>query len=351
MVNLNSKLFSEAEVKNNITNWPTRTAQVLRSAVAAEGKDIYRNADRVKAVMAANGVPVTEVVQTELVLRASAVVKYLDSLEAGITAVDINNILKSAEACGLSTDAARNVVSCILYSLNVPQTQLDLLLADGVLEQKVKSTVSLYIPPYAYEKRLREFEERLEDEDEPLDSDELSELKDYANAGVGKAFYLLGYIYNNGIGVEKDAKVARDYMHRAVTLGYRPAYALWGDSEYENNDFDSAYISYRNLGAISLDPERSQKMRRIMKGKDFAKKVIIFLGVIYVALSVLMLTVFGNSPVNGAHAVAPWIFFVINTLLYGGMVFVHMKRPFKDLRHYSIFFAVLFCIFMFVILL
>ncbi|MBQ7836435.1 MAG: sel1 repeat family protein [Clostridia bacterium] len=352
MANLNSKLFSGAEEKKNVPNWPSRTAQVLKSAVTVEGKEIYHNVDRVKDVLLAQSIPAIEVVQLELALRGSSIVKYLDSLEtAGITAVDINNILRSVESSGLATDISRTIIAAILYSLNVPQTQLDILLTDGILEKKVTTSVSLYIPPYAYEKRLKEFQEKIEDGDAPLGSDEISELKDYVNAGVAKAFYLLGCIYLKGLGVEKDEQIGRDYVYRAISKGYRPAYALWGDSEYENNDFDSAYISYRSMGAVALDPERAQKMRRIMRGKAFAKKVIVYLGIIYAALSVLMLAVLRESPVNGVHAVAPWIFFAINTLLYGGMIFVHIKRPFKDLRHYSIFFAVLFCIFMFVILL
>ena len=350
MANLNSKLFSEASAKKYNTDWPSKLALVLRSAVNSEGPTIYNNPDRVKAVLAAQNVSQVETVQTELALRGSAIVKYIDSLKTGLTAVDINNMLKSVEACGLATDPSRRIISAILFSLNVPQTQLDLILGDGVLEKQVKTSVSFYIPPYVYEDRLNEFEEKLADGD-ALDSDQISELKDYVAAGVGKAFYLLGRIYLDGIGVEKDEKVGRDYVLRAISKGYRPAYALWGDNEYENNDFDSAYISYRSLGAVSLDKERCNKMRRIMKGKDFAKKVIVFLGIIYAVLSVLMLTVMRTSPVNGAHNVAPWIYFALNTLLYGGMIFVHIKRPFKDLRHYGILFAVLFCIFMFIILL
>lgn len=351
MANLNSKLFSGAGEKKNIPDWPSRTAQVLRSAVTVEGKEIYHNVDRVKEVLLSGNIPALEVVQVELAIRGSSIVKYLDSLEtAGITAVDINNILRSVESSGLAFEKSRTVIAAILYSLNVPQTQLEILLTDGVLEKKVATSVSLYIPPYAYEKRLNEFKDMIDD-GTALDSDQISELKDYVNAGVAKAFYLLGCIYLRGLGVEKDEKIGRDYVHRAISKGYRPAYALWGDSEYENNDFDSAYISYRSMGAVALDSERAQKMRRIMRGKAFAKKVIVFLGIIYAVLSVLMLAVFRVSPVNGTHAVAPWIFFVINTLLYGGMIFVHIKRPFKDLRHYSILFAVLFCIFMFVILL
>lgn len=318
---------------------PSVMATVLKDIVAKEGVDIYRDVEKLSERMKERNCQLTYIKQVELAVSSGSLVRYLEQLTTGLSAIDINNIIITTEGAGLSSSAARKVVADILYSLNVPQLAQEV--AD-IQRKDISEMSKIYIPPQAYSSRLREFV-ALTDGGGTLSQEQMSELLGFVKAGIPEASTLLGKLYLVGNGVPKDHEKALEILGHAASTGDAAAYGCLGDYYY-NKDNEAAHQLYSSPGALALNEERWNKFRNLEKCKKFHRIQAVLLVLLLIFLEVFMF-VFRYSALTGAQPVTLILCTLLNLATAGATVFVHIKNPFQDLRNYSLPMLVSFFIF------
>ena len=318
-------------------------AMALKGIVAQEGIGIYQDVNRLSSILIEKNIPIKKIKQLELALLGSTIGRFLDGCSAGLKLIDINNMIIALEQCGLSTWDARNILADILYSLSIPQMKIDLF---AIEDERSFSELMAYVPPFVYEDTLNEYAAQI-DEEEPLDADQFAELNRFAEADIPFALYLMGCIYLRGLAdeVAEDKRIAMKYIRRAAEHGYGPAFAILGDFAYARNDFDRAYALYSKPGAIALNADRCEKMEVLLKAKAFAKNIVKKLSLIGILASLLMFTAFAESPLTRSHPYIGIVCLVVNFLAIVGMIILHKRKPFMDLRYCGIAFASTFFVY------
>ncbi len=342
------KLAAEAIVRKETAEVITRkvvkdgfgiVATTLKGIVASKGVEIYRDIPELSEQLKAQGIRDSSIKQVELVLYGSSLTRYLDQLSDGLSAVDVNNIILTAERAGLSAKAARKTVSDILYSLNVPQLAHDLSSVE-LTEQAMGGTI--YIPPAAYAGRIGKLQTKVKNGQE-LTKEEFSELDAFALAGIPVAHTLLGQIYLEGLGVPQDESTALEHLKCAASHGDAEAYGLLADYNYGKDNM-KAFQLYSRPGAMALDEERWERFRNLNRVKRHHNIQALLL-VALTLFAELFMFVFSSSVITGEHMVACIVCSVINFLIAIGSVMVHIKNPYQDLRNLSLPLLVTFFIF------
>lgn len=324
------KNATEVITRKVITENPGVMAAALKDIVAKEGADIYRDVDKLSAMMKERKLQPAYIKQVELAVCASSLVRYLEQLATGLSAIDINNIILTAEGAGLSSVTARRIVADILYSLNVPQLAQELSVGGG---KDISEMSKIYIPPLAYNSRLSNFMSII-DGGGTLEQEQVTELTGFMKAGIPGAFTLMGRLYLIGRGVPQDEEKALKLLGHAAELGDGAAYGYLGDYYYNKNN-ETAHQLYSRPGALALGEDRWRKFRNLEKCKKFHRAQAIAFGVLFVLLEVFMF-MFRSSILTGSHPVALILCTLLNLAAVGATVFVHMKNPFQDLRNYSL---------------
>lgn len=323
--------------------WPSGRALALRHIVEKNTADIYNNSDVLSASLTEEKIPILEVKQVELALTSDALRKFLSSGENEPTAIEINNALFSIEKCGIADDDARDILEDLLYSINVSNV---LKSYSDLKEYAADRKTEKYIPPRIYKDRLKEITDFVCAKDnEKLTAEVQEELNMYAECDIGEANYILSLMYKDGIGVKKDTDIAYKYAKKAAACGYPPAYAMLGDIEYANNNFDEAYEYYTKPGAIALDETRSKRVDNLFRAKGFAGKVCVSLGIIYALFISTMLFVINGLSLSGRHPAAFSVIGSLMTVTMGLVLVIHYKKPLKDLRQWGIVLALLFTVY------
>ena len=333
------KLVVQTLTQKVLIDNPGSMAIALKKVVSAEGAAVYQDVPRVAELLAAQGISNSAIKKVELVLCGSSLVRYLDQLSGGLSAIDINNIILTAERAGLSSKAARTTVADIMYSLSVPQLMQDM---NEVDLSKEATIGDIYIPPAAYMSRINSIRNMLSKK-ESITENEFSELNAFARAGVPEAKTLLGRVYLQGLGVPEDKETALNYLKEASAHGDAEAYALLGDYYYGVNN-KKAFELYSRPGALALDERRWERFRNLHKVRKFNNLQVILLLALAMAMELFMF-VFNKSIFTGGHMVACFVCSAINCLVSAGILVVHFKDPYQDLRNLSLPFLVVFFIF------
>ncbi len=318
---------------------PSALAVALKGIVSAEGVDVYSDPSKLAAQLQSKGIEACQIKQVELAVWASAFVRYLDQLSSGLSAIDINNIILSVEEAGLSASVSRNVVSDILFSLNVPQIAQEVSLKPGEADPEL---AQLYIPPREYSAALEEIK-RCVFNGQKLTEKQFSTLNSFLGARIPDAYTVMGMVYYTGLEVTQSDEKALEHWQYAASHGSAEAYGLLGDYYY-NRDNMQAYRLYSRPGALALNEKRWDKFRNLLKTKKFHLKQLVILAALFVLTTVFMF-VFKNSAITGGHTAAAIVCTIINALILAGSVFIHIKDPYQDLRHFSLPMMLMFLIF------
>ena len=314
---------------------PSERAKALQFIVKSKTKSVYGDPEFLADALTNANISPAGVKQVELALTSEVLRRFLADNQDP-SPLEINNVLFAIENCGLADEDARD----LLYSIEVKSVINDY--SDLKLSVKNGEVVK-HISPEVYKSKLAEIMSYVATEQrDKLTEDVQEELQFFAQCNIGEANYILGLMYNNGVGVKKDASIAYQYVKKAAAVGYPPAYAMLGDAAFMNNDYDDAYSYYSKPGAIALDKTRSQRVDVLFKAKGFARKVCIWLGAIYAALMSTMIFGISNLSLAGARPAAVIVFSILMTLMYGYVVWTHIKKPFKDLRHWGVALLIVF---------
>lgn len=333
------KLAASIMTRKVIQDSPGIVATTLKDIVAAEGAEIYKDIPRLVEKLKAQGVRDSAIKPVELVLYGSSLIRYLDQLSNGLSAIDINNIILTAESAGLSARMARKTVSNILFSLNVPQLAQDVSAVE-LAEQANGGTI--YIPPAAYTNRIHELQEKIRNQKKLTESD-FSEINAFAQAGIPAANSLLGEIYLVGMGVPADKQVALEHLKYAAAHGEAEAYGLLGDYYYGQDNM-KAFELYSRPGAMALNEKRWVRFRNLHNVKRYNNLQALLLVLLAVVVELFMF-LFNTSAITGEHVIASMICSVINLITIAGTLFVHYKNPYQDLRNLSLPLLITFFIF------
>lgn len=333
------KLATAIITRKVIQENPGIVATTLKSIVASESAEIYKDVPKLVDLMKVQGIRDSAIKQVELALYCSSLVRYLDQLSSGLSAIDINNIILTAESAGLSTRVARKTVSDILYSLNVPQLAQDV---SAVELAEQANGGAIYIPPVAYASRMNEIQMKIRNGQE-LTADDFSELNAFSQAGVPAANTLLGRIYLEGLGVPADENTALENLKYAAAHGDAEAYGLLGDYYYGQDNM-KAFELYSRPGAMALNEKRWVRFRNLHKVKRYNNLQALLLIVLTVVVELFMF-LFNTSAITGGHMVACVVCSVINCLIMIGILMVHFKNPYQDLRNLSLPLLIMFFIF------
>lgn len=330
--------------KNNvhdINGGESNLGMALRTIVAEEGMEVYRSTEKLSARLKESDVVETEIRQVEMVLETGSFVRYLDQLADGISSIDINNIIQVSMTAGLSLDTVRKIVSDLLYGIGIPQK-----INVGSFDEKREFAAnSIYISPYACRYELNKIEELIKSKTK-LTEWQVSYLNYCYQAGVPKAARLLGQMYQQGIDVDENPVKAAEYLKTAVSMGDAEAMVLLGDYFFGEAYYDAAYELYTGPGTYAVNEQRRGRVRLLQKIKKFNAKGIFMWIALAVILEIIMLFL-PASVITGSHNAVKVICTLLNICSAALVVFTNFKRPFFDLRKYSMAFSGIFFIYAF----
>ncbi len=331
------------------TIWPTIPAIVMRDVITRESAQIYHDSARLEAALLEKSVSPVKIKQIELALASDVVKSFLTGENKQPSSIELNNLLFSIEDCGLADEDARILLDELLYSVGIEHILKNYQAVKNVSDiQKAE----LYVPSHVYRKRLKEILNIIElKKESDLTQEMIDDVDLFALCQIGEAHYILALMYKEGFGIIQSDSLAERHLRKAMALGYPAAFAISGDRKYERNDFDSAYEEYTKPGAIALDGDRKRKMNTLLKAKKFANQVCTALGAVYALIVVAMFFLMSRGALTGGNPIVMSIFIVLLTLSFLAVLFIHYLKPMKDLRHWGIVFAILFAVYLVLVLL
>lgn len=307
---------------------PGLLANTLRALVQEEGREVYRDGEKLAQYLKGRGIPDSSIKQAELVLCGSSLLRYMDQLSNGLSAIDINNILITAMEAGLSNRTARNTVYALLYGLGVPQFL-------GEYESRSAAAGNqngLYVPPEMYTQQLTEINNRISSK--TASQGDFSLLNQFIGAGIPRAYVVMGRAYLTGAGVPRDENKAREYLEYASEHGEAEATSMLADYYFDRNDL-KAYQLYTRPGALALNKEQWAKFTELNTRRIFYNTQMWLMVGLFVLLEVMMF-LFSASAVTGPHDVARNVCTILNLIDLAGMIALHVKNPYQDLRNFSV---------------
>lgn len=303
----------------------TPLEQALRALVAEKGRDAYRNTTEVAQYLRARQISPTQIHHVELILTDSAILRYLDQMDGGLSAVECNNILLSAEGSGLSDRTIRVTVEALLGGMGVPQVLEHI---DAGIKTRGKER-SLYVPPREYDWFLSQIEEKLA-ANEVLNKDEYSLLDQFVQAGVPKAFRLLGHAYILFPENKKAVRTGVEKLEFAASRGDVEAAALLADYYAERNG-RRAHSLYTKPGALAMDDERKQNFMTLKQKQKGRVLQLLMIAVVYLVIQAALMWL-PASPVTGSHETARTVCSWINALGALWLAGRYIQDPYRDLR-------------------
>ena len=324
----------------------TRLGMALRAIVMQEGIEAYSDVERLAERLSAQGVSDIEIRQVQLVLEAGSFMRYKEQFSQGITAVDINNIIQTAEISGLAADTIRKVVSDLLFGVGISQNMHMEISFDSGYSFLNKDIYSI---PSACGKELDEIETALntEMEVENLSKEQFSFLNYCAAAGIPRAARILGEMYLQGKGTVEDIGKAGEYLRYAVRAGDIKAMSLLGDYCYENGYYNEAYKLFTSPGTFAVDSSKRQIVSNLCDLKVFNRKELVAWFAVTAALETLILFL-PASPITGGHIIAKVICSLLNAGVFGLLTLNWYKQPYSDLRQYGPLYVLTVFIFLFI---
>ena len=296
----------------------------LRAMIREKGRDVYKNTTKVTQYLREQQVPLTQIRHVELILTDSALVRYLEQMNESLSAVECNNILISAEGTGLSERTIRVTVEALLGAMGVPQ----------VLEHVDRGSAArgiergLYVPPREYEAHLNEMEKKL-GEGEELSKDEYTLLDQFVQAGVPKAYRLLGQVCLRSSRREQVA-LGLQHLEYAAQRGEAEAAALLADYHAPRAG-RKAHAFYTRPGALAMDDERKENFRMLKKKHRGRMVQLALLACVFLVVQAVI-WLLPVSPITGPHDQARKVCTWINVLNAAWLAGRYVLDPYRDLR-------------------
>lgn len=305
---------------------PSVLDRALRALVREKGRDIYRDPDKVASHLKKEKISSARIKQVELVLTESSLLGYLDRMNEGLSAVDCNNILLSAERTGLSDQTIRIIVSALLYGQEVPQVFAEFLpLKEALYKGNERS---LYVPPREYQQPLQEIQRKLDVKTE-LEKADISQLRLFVRADIPMAHRLYGQ-YLMSCAVPNDIPRGVEQLQIAADQGDAEAAALLAD-HYMKTDPQKAHQLYAQPGAVAMDKRRRENFLVLQKRRKHCLTQLWRLAGIFVLLELFIFLMF-SSPVTGSHPTAQLLCSVVNAANLIWLVAHHIMDPYRDLQ-------------------
>lgn len=303
----------------------TPLEQALRSLIAEKGRDAYKYTTKVAQYLREKQISQTQIHHVELILTDSALLRYLDQMEGGLSAVECNNILLSAEGTGLSDRTIRVTVEALLGGMGVPQV---LERIDDEIRTKGNER-NLYVPPREYDGILSQIEEKLDAGQAPT-KEEYSLLDQFVRAGVPKASRLLGHACIRFYESEKNIRTGVEHLEFAASRGDAEAAALLADYYAERNG-RLAHRLYTKPGALVMDEDRKQNFAALKRKQKGRIMQLLLIAAVYLLVQAVLLWL-PVSPVTGSHETARTVCSWINALGALWVAGCYVRDPYRDLR-------------------
>ncbi len=306
----------------------SRAARALRQLTEISGREVLRDIPAVEDALSSAGVSEEELRRIRRFLRDSSLNWYLDQAQEGLSAVDLNNILRTAVSSGMTLQEAGETLNTILQGLEIPRT-LELPSPAEPEEEPMEPAV----PEEEWREDLDQLELKLS-QDLDLTGEELDLLADCADAGVPRAFFLTGILYRTGNGVPADLEKSTAWLRRAVQGGYVPACSLLGDCFWEKREYEKAGECYTMPGAPAPGPERARRVEQLYQSGKFIRRqallcggALVLLDAVFLGLALLLGTGFS-------------VLVILSALLQGCaavLTVLTLKRyPLKDRRTWGL---------------
>lgn len=315
--------MSENRIGTNVLD------RALRSLVEEKGRSIYQDPDKVVSHLKKEKISPARIKQVELVLTESSLPGYLDRMDEGLSAVDLNNILLSTERTGLSDRTIRTVVSALLYGLEVPQVFAEFQPFNEALYRG--NGRSLYVPPREYLPTLQGIQRKLNGKTE-LEKDDVSQLRLLVRADVPMAHRLFGQ-YLLSCAAQPDIPRGVKHLQIASDEGDAEAAALLAD-HYVKTDPKKAYQLYTQPGALAMDDRRQKNFLALQQTRKLRLTQLLRLAGVFVLVE-LFIFLMSGSPVTGSHHTAQLLCSVVNTANLIWLAAHHIVDPYRELRQES----------------
>lgn len=314
-------------------------AFALRHAVSEKGTNIYTDKKEFETILKSCGIGEIQLRQVDMILSGSSFIRYLDHMSEGISAVEINNIMKSAMSTGLSLDTIQNVVSDLLYGIGINQT-----IMIGSFDERRDLSIGngVFISPYACRTELDKLEDILKS-GEVLTDWQFGYINYCHRAGIPKASRLLGMMFQQGLNVEESQQKAEEYLGFAVSMGDAESMLFMGDCCFEQARYDEAYIYYTSPGTYAVDQNRRKRVQILCNTRSFNIKEKWAYIILAVILEIIILFFMPESEITGNHNIAKVVCSILNAGSAAAAIWYNRCRPFSDLRKFgSVFAAVMF---------
>ena len=302
--------------------------QALYGLVLEKGRDVYRNANVVAQYLREKKVPLTQIRHVELILADSELLRYLEQMNEGLTAVECNNILLSAEATGLSDQTIRTTVEALLGAMSVPQ----ILKKPQNSHPAKKLERKLYVPPREYELYLIQIEKKINGKIEP-NKEEYSLLEQFVLAGIPRACRLLGQVILCH-GEKEQHKRALELLEYAQEYGDAEAAAVLADYYAETNG-KKAHELYTRPGALAMDEKRRSNFRGLKEKLRGRNTQLWMIAGVFLAVQAVIWLLSGIAAGSGSKA-GGTIYFWIANLNALGLLACYWRDPYRDLRAYTL---------------
>lgn len=242
---------------------------ILRAIIKENGQDILKDVDKLYDALRDKKCDNTIAYQILLVIKSSNISRYFSQFATGISMVDVNNIIASAEKeTGLSKKSIKSIVSCIFYGLSLPTTLSTVIIPTDDDYQVRDSATGEF---FKYGNALSIITKAINDADVSVFKEHADELEQMSRAGHPTAHYLKGLCYYKGFCTEQDNKKAMHYLKLAAKGGNVNANAMLGDLYFNDDEvlfhYDLAFEHYTVIGAVGLSKKRQQNVKVILEQK------------------------------------------------------------------------------------
>lgn len=310
-------------------------AFALRNAVLEKGTNIYSDKKELAIILKSYGIGDIQLRQVDMIISGSSFMRYLDHMSEEISAVEINNIMKSAMSTGLSLNTIQNVVSDLLFGIGINQIIMlgsfddrrDLSIGNGV-----------FISPYACRTELDKLEDILKG-GEVLTDWQFSYINYCHRAGIPKASRLLGMMFQQGLNVDESQQKAEEYLGFAVSMGDAESMLFMGDCCFEQARYDEAYIYYTSPGTYAVDQNRRKRVQILCNTRSFNIKEKWAYIILAVILEIIILFFMPESEITGNHNIEKVVCSILNAGAAAAAILYNRCRPFSDLRKFGLVFA------------
>jgi hypothetical protein len=285
----------------------SETGTALRKIVGEKGAEIYDDQKAFIRLLGENNVSTAIQYQLLMILSCGNIKSYLKNAGIQLTMVDINNIVQD---CAAKTSLRERVVLQLVTDL-LMSVNLECAIETGpVLTPKgIQITPHRLFPSGEVQQRIAAAEKALSADD--TDDAAAGEARELAEAGVSKAFYLLGVFYRarERRGMTDSANLSIKYFEAAAEMGVPEAAGALGDHYYLANDplmrdYTKAHYYYTKPGAPALQATRRAAIIDIYAQKKLNVLTLVMAGA-FLAIVTVFFGVFSAGVFTGAGRKVP----------------------------------------------